>query len=165
MVLCLKTAMTLFCESGIGKSTTRNRWIEEGGTSIADDALLCFRNGDEFYARCLPTWSDWFNNGSSSRRYPINEPRRIKSVLWLSRGKERQYTTSVAPAIWHAQLMSAMTLFSFAAMRRFTQDEKSVYLDHIWNFICQLDKQFAPRGLFAHLDFPLKPTLAEEFSK
>ena len=160
-----KDAVLLFGESGIGKSTTRRRWLEEGGTSVADDALLCFFDGNDLYARCLPTWSDWFKNGSSSRRYPVNEPRRIKSILWLSRGKDRQYIDSVSPAVWHAQLMSAMVLHSNYVLHYFTQDEKSAYLDHVWNFICRLDKKFQPRGLFAHLDFPLKPTLAEEFSK
>ena len=126
-----KDAVLLFGESGIGKSTTRSRWLEEGGTSVADDALLCFRDGDEFYARCLPTWSDWFKNGSSSRRYPVSEPRRIKSILWLSRGKESQYVSSVPSAVWHAQLMSAMVLHSNYAMRYFTQDEKSAYLGRV----------------------------------
>ena len=158
-------AILLFGESGIGKSTTRNRWIEEGGSSAADDLILCFRDGEDFYARCLPTWSDWFKNGSQSRRYPVAEPRRIKSILWLSRGKETQYTAPAPPAVWHAQLMSAMAVHSNYAMRYFTQDEKSAYLDHIWNFICKIDEKFEKRGLFAHLDHPLKPTLAEEFSK
>ena len=61
--------------------------------------------------------------------------------------------------------MSAMAVHSNYAMRYFTQDEKSAYLDHIWNFICKIDEKFEKRGLFAHLDHPLKPTLAEEFSK
>lgn len=160
-----KDAVLLFGESGIGKSTTRNRWIEEGGTSVADDAMLCFFDGDQLYARPLPTWSDWFKNGSSSRRYPINEPRKIKSVLWLSRGRDSQYIAPVQPAVWHAQMMSAMALHSNYAMRYFTQQEKSAYLEHIWSLICRIDKIFQPRGLFAHLDFPLKPTLAQEFSK
>ncbi len=158
-------AILLFGESGIGKSTTRNRWIEEGGSSVADDAMLCFFDGDQLYARPLPTWSDWFKNGSSSRRYPINEPRKIKSVLWLSRGRDSQYIAPVQPAVWHAQMMSAMALHSNYAMRYFTQDEKSAYLEHIWSLICRIDKIFQPRGLFAHLDHPLKPTLAEEFRK
>ena len=160
-----KDAVLLFGESGIGKSTTRNRWIEEGGSSVADDAMLCFFDGDQLYARPLPTWSDWFKNGSSSRRYPINEPRKIKGVLWLSRGRDSQYIAPVQPAVWHAQMMSAMALHSNYAMRYFTQEEKSAYLEHIWNFICKIDEIFQPRGLFAHLDFPLKTTLAQEFSK
>lgn len=158
-------AVLLFGESGIGKSTTRNRWIEEGGASAADDAMLCFFDGDQLYARPLPTWSDWFKNGSSSRRYPINEPRKIKSVLWLSRGEDSQYIAPVQPAVWHAQMMSAMALHSNYAMRYFTQDEKSAYLDHIWSFICKIDKTFPQRGLFAHLDFSLKDTLLKEFQQ
>ena len=158
-------AVLLFGESGIGKSTTRNRWIEEGGASAADDAMLCFFDGDQLYARPLPTWSDWFKNGSSSRRYPINEPRKIKSVLWLSRGEDSQYIAPVQPAVWHAQMMSAMALHSNYAMRYFTQDEKSAYLEHIWSFICKIDKTFPQRGLFAHLDFSLKDTLLKEFQQ
>lgn len=158
-------AVLLFGESGIGKSTTRRRWIEEGGSSAADDAMLCFFDGDQLYARPLPTWSDWFKNGSSSRRYPINEPRKIKSVLWLSRGEDSQYIAPVQPAVWHAQMMSAMALHSNYAMRYFTQDEKSAYLEHIWNFICKIDKTFPQRGLFAHLDFSLKDTLLKEFQQ
>ena len=63
----------LFGTSGIGKSTTRNRYIAEGGVSVADDAVLCYTENGEFFARRLPTWSDWFANGSTSRTYPVSE--------------------------------------------------------------------------------------------
>jgi hypothetical protein len=160
-----KDAVLLFGESGIGKSTTRRRWLSEGGSSTSDDAMLCFFDGNDLYARCLPTWSDWSMNGSFSRRYPAAEPRRIKSILWLSRGKESQYISQIPPAVWHAQMMSALMVHAISPVRRFSDTEKTQYLNNIWNFICKVDKKFAPRGLFAHLDFPLKPTLAQEFSK
>ena len=162
---CGEESILLFGESGIGKSTTRRRWLSEGGSSTSDDAMLCFFDGNDLYARCLPTWSDWSMNGSFSRRYPAAEPRRIKSILWLSRGKESQYISQIPPAVWHAQMMSALMVHAISPVRRFSDTEKTQYLNNIWNFICKVDKKFAPRGLFAHLDFPLKPTLKEEFGK
>ena len=158
-------AILLFGESGVGKSTTRSRWLEEGGTSFSDDAMLCFFDGNDFYARCLPTWSDWSMNGSSSRSYPVVSPRRVKSILWLSRGKESQYISPVPPAVWHAQMMSAMVVHSISPMRRFSEQEKARYLDNIWSFICKLDKKFQQRGLHANLNYPLMETLSKEFER
>ena len=165
MLECGNEAVLFFGESGIGKSTTRRRWLEEGGASTADDAIICFFDNNGLYARCLPTWSNWSLNGSSARRYPVDEPRRIKSVLWLSRGKESQYIAQSPPAVWHAQLMSALVVHCISPMRRFSDEEKTEQLNNIWNFISRLDEKFSQRGLFAHLDFPLKATLAEEFRK
>ena len=155
----------LFGTSGIGKSTTRNRYIAEGGVSVADDAVLCYTENGEFYARRLPTWSDWFANGSTSRTYPVSESIKIKDMLWLSRGSERQEIVSTSYGKWHAQLMSALVLHCHTIMRSFSNTEAETLMNTMWEFILKLDAKFPPRTLQAHLDYPLMPTLLTGVTK
>ena len=51
-----KEGILLFGESGIGKSTTRKRWMDENGTCIADDAQILIKELDQYFIRPLPTW-------------------------------------------------------------------------------------------------------------
>ena len=154
--------IVLFGVSGIGKSTTRRRFIAEGGVSIADDALLLFAENGGVFARRLPTWSDWFANGSASRRYPVNEVIKVKTMLCLGRGKDIQEIVAITPAAFHGQLLGAMLLHCQSALHLLRRDEQQLLVSSCWNFVRQLDGFFPHRALLAHLDYPLRELLAKE---
>lgn len=147
----------LFGESGIGKSTTRMRWLQEGGASCADDALLLFVHDDRYYVRPLPTWSHWLLNGND-RRYPVRHAFRVREMYWLSRDPERQRIAPAEPARYHCQLLSAMLLHTYSPRRNFSDAETRDLGEKAWEFIRHLDEVFPARTLRAHLDWPLKDT-------
>ena len=147
----------LFGESGIGKSTTWQRWLAEGGTSCADDALLLIENNEQYYVRPLPTWSHWLVNGNV-RRYPVNHPFRVRALYWLSRGAEKQCIVPAEPARYHCQLLSAMLLHSYGLRRTFSAEEIRKFGERAWGFIQKMDHTFPASTFRAHLDFPLKKT-------
>lgn len=148
----------LFGESGIGKSTTYRRWVDEGGSCTSDDALILFHCNGEFYVRPLPTWSHWLKNGNQ-RIYPVKKASRVRAMYWLTRDAERQQITPAEPARYHCQMLSAMLLHSYVAHRSFSTEEIMEYGESVWNFIQRLGKVFPPQAFRAHLEYPLRDTL------
>ena len=155
-------SILLFGESGVGKSTTRNRWLEEGGRSVADDAILLYYEFGKFYARPLPTWSHWLEFGPV-RRYPVEKRRELRKVYWLTRGKSAQ---EIVPAeriaLYHCQLLSAMTLHCYATMRLFPISERYRVGDLFVQMGDALERAFAPEEFRAHLNFSLHKTIYGE---
>ncbi len=147
----------LFGESGIGKSTTRQRWLNEGGASIADDALLLMAHDGQFYMRPLPTWSAWLSDGNK-RIYPIAQNLRVRALYWLSRDPAKQCIVPAEPARYHCQLLSALLIHSYGPRQTFTTEETMSFGNRSWDFIQLLEKVFPVMEFRAHLDWPLKET-------
>ena len=148
----------LFGESGIGKSTSRQRWLNEGGTSTADDALYLFAHNGQYFVRPLPTWSHYLANGNT-RIYPVEKTFRVRAIYWLSRDAEKQKIVPAEPARYHCQLLSAMFLHAYGTHRTFSTEEIQAYGELAWDFIQKLGKTFPMQEFRAHLDYPLKSTL------
>ncbi|MBQ7394064.1 MAG: hypothetical protein IJV89_06935 [Lentisphaeria bacterium] len=148
----------LFGESGIGKSTSRQRWLNEGGTSTADDALYLFAHNGQYFVRPLPTWSHYLANGNT-RIYPVEKTFRVRAIYWLSRDAEKQKIVPAEPARYHCQLLSAMFLHAYGTHRTFSTEELQAYGELAWDFIQKLGKTFPMQEFRAHLDYPLKSTL------
>ena len=148
----------LFGESGIGKSTTYRRWLTEGGSCTADDALLLFYSNGQFYVRPLPTWSHWMANGNQ-RIYPVQKAFRVRTMYWLTRDADRQQITPAEPARYHCQMLSAMLLHAYGPHRTFSSAEIMEHGEVTWQFIQRLDRIFPARAFRAHLEYPLKDTL------
>ena len=155
-------SILLFGESGVGKSTTRNRWLDEGGRSVADDAILLYHENGKFYARPLPTWSHWLEFGPV-RRYPVNQRRELRKVYWLTRGNtEQKIVPAERMALYHCQLLSAMTLHCYATMRLFPVAERYRVGDLFLQMGDALERAFAPEEFRAHLKFSLHKTIYGE---
>ncbi|MBR2427935.1 MAG: hypothetical protein IKB16_14470 [Lentisphaeria bacterium] len=154
-------SILLFGESGVGKSTTRNRWLQEGGSSVADDAILLYHENGKFYARPLPTWSHWLEFGPV-RRYPVMEKRELRRILWLTRGTVQEIVPAERMALYHCQLLSAMTLHCYATMRLFPAAERYRVGDQFWNMVQTLGAVYPAEEFRAHLDYPLHKTIYGE---
>ena len=152
----------LFGTSEVGKTTSLNRWLAEGGRGTADDEVLVFRQGEEFFCRPLPTWSRCMLEGWDARQYPVAQAVRLRRLLWLTRGERKQEIVPAAPAAWHTHLLSALVLHLYGPLRLFPAPVKRQAGEINWRFIEALDRKFAPRTLKAHLQYPLHETLEME---
>ncbi len=150
----------LFGPSGIGKSTTMNRYRAAGGNDLADDLVLVGRRGGEFLARGLPTWKGF--------RYDparwAQELRPVARLLCLTRAAagEAERVEGVERDIFLAQLYAALLLHVKYVFAYLPAAEARRGGGSAWLLAEELTDRFAPRALFARLDADLMTTLQME---
>lgn len=151
----------LFCgESGVGKSTTAERWHKVGGCCYADDLVLIDFNCERLFAHPLPTWSIC-KRSLSDRHYPVSYGKPLKQAFGLSRGAEYEYVASISPDAYFAQLyrscffhLSGVAGYLPRAVQKKLNNAISAGVEYLAGHL-------PPLGLFAHLSGNLKQTLKD----
>ncbi len=151
----------LFGQSGIGKSTSMNRWETEGGICEADDLLLLEESEGEFFCRPLPTWSRFFSDPECRDTFPVMKRLHLKDALWLTRAESGtpERIEQVHPGLWRAQLLSAVTIHLYDSMRILSESEKIYAGRKFMSLVQDITQKFGTRTLRASLNANLHETI------
>lgn len=151
----------LFGQSGIGKSTSMNRWETEGGICEADDLLLLEESEGEFFCRPLPTWSRFFSDPECRDTFPVMKRLHLKDALWLTRAENGtpERIEQVHPGLWRAQLLSAVTIHLYDSMRILSESEKIYAGRKFMSLVQDITQKFGTRTLRASLNANLHETI------
>ena len=149
-------SVLIFGISGMGKSTTAQRWKAVGGNAPAEDLILIYQDecGD-FFARPLPTWS----------RYPetadFNICCKVKNVLHLQRGKQDEIVSANDKSAWSVDCAKALMFHHY--LPNLSQEISAAIAFECMKFGEALRKKFDAYDINTNLDGDLYPVLMECF--
>lgn len=154
-------SLLLLGESGIGKSTSAKRWAAAGGTATADDAVLLEYAADGgILVHRLPTWSAC-RLRLDGRSYPFSPPLKLKNVLAVSRGEDREYIRAITKAEFYAQLYRCGFYHYLPIAGKLPPEEQKMLAAKIKDFTDILTNRHKPQALFAHLEGSIAETLGD----
>ena len=155
-------AIIVIASSGVGKSTTAQRFIAAGGIAHHDDQMLfCWSNDDgedKFFVHGLPTWSRVFRDGLNREVFPFSNRREVKNIYVLSRGGENEEIVEIPAAAWHGHLMAAFFEHMIWPGAILSANEKIQLAGVVWEIVRKIDRRFRPLSLAAKLDGDLIKT-------
>jgi len=115
-------------QSGMGKSTTAQRWKAAGGECPADDLVLMEWDGDNLFAHPLPTWSRCLTS-LDGEWYPFEEPLQIKTVLSLSRDELEEAVRPVEPFKYMSALYASCSLFNMEVAKNLPPEAQKRFIN------------------------------------
>ncbi len=151
--------VVVFGPSGVGKSTTVNRFRAAGGRARADDILLLCWQDNRLMAYPLPTRSWYSAHWSRRLRYPFLPGVKVEKLLQLSRGKNAEALVEVPNSQWFAGLVEAMTMHCSFYASRFTAGAKKQYGEQLLNLAEKIADAYPPLELRANLSANIVDTL------
>jgi len=151
----------LLCgQSGMGKTTTAQRWREEGGDVAADDMVLLEYGGEVLYAHPLPTWSRCIET-VPNEHFCAEEAVPLKTILALSRDEKSEEIREVEGFKYMTAIFASCMLFTFRKGRQELSEELQLRLAAIVKQgAIDIYDRFPHRTLFANLQCSLKQTFS-----
>jgi hypothetical protein len=162
-MLCNSRGAVLLCgESGVGKSTTSERWKALGADFCcpADDMVLLSHHDGRFMAYPLPTWSR-YALAPGAESFPVENGYPVNGVLCLERGDPAEKIETVSEAEFFAQVYCSFYFHIKFAVHVLRGGERALLRKHVERMTNLVVRHFPPKGLFARLDGDLRETLKE----
>lgn len=162
-MLCNSRGAVLLCgESGVGKSTTSERWKALGGdcSCPADDMILLSHHDGRFMAYPLPTWSR-YTLAPGTETFPVENGYPVNGILCLERGDPAEELATVSEADFFAQVYCSFYFHIKYAIHALRGEERALLRKHVERMTELVVRSFPPKGLFASLNGDLRNTLKE----
>lgn len=156
-------AVLLLGESGIGKSTSAERWQRCGGSAPADDMLLLEAANGGFFAHAMPTWSRCLSAPehpklSAAFALPVG------GVLCLSRGgSSGERIEEIARNEFFGNILRSAFFHCRGIVKLLPEEGRRLFSSMLSSLCGNLAKNHLPCALFAALDGDLKQTMKEYF--
>ncbi len=150
----------LFGHSGVGKSTTVLRTRMAGGHCRSDDVILCALNGSELTAAPFPTPSYLREYYSPDLCYPFYPGLKVKNLIHLCRGKEKERLIETPGNQWFPPLIHSL-VFHFTGLFEKLPDALS-YGNLIFDTARKLADLFPHKCCEAHWSGNIIQTLTGE---
>lgn len=153
------SAILLCGDSGVGKSTSAERWRRCGHRAFADDMVLLEYDSDgRFFAHALPTWSRCRKElelpvCSAATAVPVS------GVLGVARGEREETVERISRAEFFGGVARSCFFHCLGILKRLPPDVKSELSRRLAAAAGLLADRFPPYGLFARLDGDLPRTL------
>lgn len=162
-MLCNSRGAVLLCgESGVGKSTTSERWNALGGDCHcpADDMILLSHHDGRFKAYPLPTWSR-YALAPGTESFPVEPGYPVNGILCLERGESAEEVVTVSDADFFVQVYSSFYFHIRFAIHMLRGGERALLRKHVERMTDLVMRSFPPKGLFACLNGDLGKNLKE----